>query len=212
LIGAVSDDLLHQGRVYSQSKRASSRNSSAQWSDPDEQSRFEMRPYIVNHISQENFPLYQTLRVRLFALSTIRLVIFALLMLFVATLPSVISVLLYPDFHIGGPGWGKDNVNRMILWGCVLAPLLETTVHQWACLRILEKFRVRALAGIFMSSLGFAVAHDYSVPYMLTAFLSGVILSTVFVVERKRNGSPFMTTLTVHALKNWIASAYLLLS
>ncbi|MDR5753862.1 MULTISPECIES: CPBP family intramembrane glutamic endopeptidase [unclassified Caballeronia] len=166
----------------------------------------------MEDISSVNLPLLQKLKMMLFALSTTRLIIFALLLLFVATLPSLALLLLNPDLQFGGPGWGADNVGRMILWGCVLAPLLETIVHQWACLRILEKLRVRASVAIVLSSLGFAAAHDYSVPYMLTAFFSGVVLSTVFVVERKKRGYPFLATLAVHALKNWIVSAHLLLA
>ncbi|WP_165847956.1 CPBP family intramembrane glutamic endopeptidase [Paraburkholderia lacunae] len=154
---------------------------------------------------------YSNLKVMLFGLPTVKLIPLALLLTYVATLPSVISVLVSPESPIGGPGWGKQDVFRMILFGCVLAPLLETAFHQWACLRILQKLRCRASVAILVSSAVFGLAHDYSIPYMATAFLGGVVLSTVFVIESKRNGHPFLATLTVHALRNWITTTYILL-
>ncbi|MGC2962606.1 CAAX prenyl protease-like protein [Paraburkholderia sp. GV068] len=104
----------------------------------------------------------QKLKAVLLELPTPLLIGLGLLLLFVATLPSVVSVLLYPDSQIGGPDWNKKQIWRVILWGCLLGPLLETAVHQWACLRVLEKFGVKAMLAIALSSFGFGVAHYYS--------------------------------------------------
>jgi membrane protease YdiL (CAAX protease family) len=148
----------------------------------------------------------------LFELSTSKLIALGLLMLFAATLPSAIAVALMPDYQLGGPDFSKQSPLRTIFLGCVIAPLLETLINQWACLRLLEKLRVNASVAILISSFVFAVLHYYSFAYMMTAFFSGVVLSTVFTIERCRRGHPFLATFATHAMKNWIASAFLLLT
>jgi uncharacterized protein len=165
----------------------------------------------MTRFSVANLYFYQRLKTMLFELSTAKLMSFGLLMLFVATLPSAIVAALIPDYQLGGPSFSKQSPLRTILLGCVIAPLLETLINQWACLRLLEKLRVNAFIAILISSLVFAVLHDYSFAYMVTAFFGGVVLSTVFTIERRRRGHPFLATLATHAMKNWIASAFLLL-
>ncbi|MFT4065172.1 hypothetical protein [Paraburkholderia sp.] len=44
---------------------------------------------------------------------------------------------------------------------------------------------------------------------MLT-MLVGVILATVFVIEDRRNGRPFIATVAVHVLRNGITTAVIL--
>jgi uncharacterized protein len=165
---------------------------------------------LMNRIYLANLSLYQKSKTMLCELSTAKLIALGLMLLFVANLPSAIAVALIPDYQLGWPGFNKQSPLRMILLGCVIAPLLETLINQWACLRLLEKLRVNASVAILISSLVFAVLHDYSFAYMATAFFAGVVLSTVFMIERRRRGHPFLATMATHALKNWIASAFLL--
>ncbi|MBC8637772.1 CPBP family intramembrane metalloprotease [Caballeronia sp. EK] len=135
--------------------------------------------------------LPRRLELRLIGLPRLRLIVLGLLMLFVATLPAAVALSFTPDYEVGGAGFSKQNIFRMIIWGCLLAPLLETAIHQWACLRLLERFRVAAPNAILVSSLVFGAAHYYSYLYVMTAFFCGVVLATVFMVERKKNGAPF---------------------
>lgn len=167
---------------------------------------------LMTRFSVDNLYLYQRLKSMLFELSTAKLMALGLLMLFAATLPSAIASALMPGYQLGGPGFSRQSPLRTILLGCVIAPLLETLINQWACLRLLEKFSVNASVAILISSFVFAVLHDYSFAYMVTAFFGGVVLSTVFTIERRRRGHPFLATLAIHAMKNWIASAFLLLT
>ncbi len=91
---------------------------------------------------------------------------------------------------------------------CVIAPLLETLVFQWAIIGGLRRFlRCRAGWAIVVSTVAFALAHaGYSAQYAVRAAAGGLVLTTVFVVEQEKRGAPFWVVASVHALNNLIAT------
>ena len=102
---------------------------------------------------------------------------------------------------------GKHHIVKTIVFGCIAAPLIETVVNQWGCIRLLRKLRCRTGVAMGVSALIFGLGHNYSGPYIFYATLVGAILATVFVVEDARKGHPFIATLAVHALRNGITAA-----
>ncbi|WP_233828588.1 CPBP family intramembrane glutamic endopeptidase [Paraburkholderia sp. ZP32-5] len=139
----------------------------------------------------------------LFELPTIKLIVLAWVSSYVVALPPV----LYANFvtstqSFGGPDMGKHAIVKMIVFGCIVAPLIETTINQWACLRLLKRFRCATGIAIGISALIFGLGHYYSAAYVVMATLIGAILATVFVIEDTRNGHPFIATLAVHVLRN----------
>jgi membrane protease YdiL (CAAX protease family) len=142
----------------------------------------------------------------LFALPTRKLIFLALLATYLGAIPNLAYLLFNPDVHVGGPHWGKHRIVSMILFACIIAPLAETAVNQWGCLRLLEKLKCRRDVAVVISAVLFGLAHDYSGPYIVLAFFAGLALASVFVVEDARSGRPFLATATVHALHNGIST------
>jgi uncharacterized protein len=144
----------------------------------------------------------------LIRLPTTKLIALALLGTYLAALPMVLCApFLTSGQSVGGPGFGKHDILRMVLMGCIAAPLIETALNQWGCLRLLKKLRCKTSIAISISALIFGLCHNYSAPYVIFGTLVGAILSTVFAIEDARKGHPFIATFAVHALRNGITAA-----
>ncbi len=141
-------------------------------------------------------------------LSTTKLVVFALMSTYLAVLPLFLYTPFAPPGQaLGGPDLGKHDILKMILLGCIAAPLIETAIIQWGCLRLLRKLHCKTGLAICISALIFGLGHAYSAPYVILGTLVGAILALVFVIEDGRKGYPFLATLAVHALRNGITAA-----
>jgi hypothetical protein len=135
----------------------------------------------------------------------------ALLLTYAAAAPVLLAALTMSDLQLGGPGFEKRGLGSMILFGCLIAPMLETAVNQWACIRLLNRFGCRTAIAIVISALLFGLGHSYSVVYILMTFTIGLVLAATFVIEDRRGGSPFLVTMTVHAMRNGITTLYYVL-
>jgi membrane protease YdiL (CAAX protease family) len=149
----------------------------------------------------------------LFELPTIKLIALAWVGSYVVALPPVLYAhFVTPTQSFGGPDMGKHAIVKMIVLGCIVAPLIETAINQWACLRLLKRLRCTTGIAIGISALIFGLGHYYSAAYVVMATLVGAILATVFVIEDTRNGHPFIATLAVHVLRNAVAMLLVLLA
>lgn len=45
---------------------------------------------------------------------TVKLILLALVLTYVATIPTIIYSIFHPEVKLGGPGWGKDDVVKML--------------------------------------------------------------------------------------------------
>jgi uncharacterized protein len=143
-------------------------------------------------------------------LPTIKLVPLALVFTYLATVPAIAVAILHPGTQLAGPDWGKHDLVKMIVLGCILAPLIETALMQWGCMRLLGKLRVKTRVAIVVSAALFGLSHSYNMSYVMTTFLVGVVLASVFAIEDARGGRPFLATLAVHALRNGMSAAFVL--
>jgi membrane protease YdiL (CAAX protease family) len=144
----------------------------------------------------------------LVGLSTPQLILTALALTYAGVVPAVLVTLALPGEAVGGPGFEKRGLVSMLLFGCVIAPLVETALHQWACLRLLSKLRCPVSAAIVVSALLFGLGHTYSIAYVAMTFWTGLVLAAVFVIEDRRAGRPFLATAAVHAMRNGITTLY----
>jgi hypothetical protein len=149
---------------------------------------------------------FQRLVKWLIELPTTRLIPLAFVSTYVVSIPTIAFAVLHPGMLPGGPGWGKNDLIKMIVLGCILAPLLETAVMQWACIRLLKKLRLPTGMAIVFSAAFFGLGHSYSILYICMMFFVGLVLASVFAIEDARAGHPFLATLAVHTLRNWVAA------
>ena len=137
----------------------------------------------------------------------------------VMTILSVVIVLPFlPILHaleeIGGPVGGPSLVEESLVFQFVvavlLAPLIETLIFQTAPILILRKYSsARPGLIVLVSSLWFAVLHDYDIAYIFYAFLVGLTLAYSYVMYLEKTASAFWVVTAIHALRNLL---YLILS
>ncbi|WP_158608994.1 CPBP family glutamic-type intramembrane protease [Paraburkholderia sp. RAU2J] len=139
-------------------------------------------------------------------LPTARLIPLAFVSTYVVSVPIITFAVFHPGTVPGGPGWGKNDPIKIIVLGGILAPLLETAVTQWACIRLLKKLRLPTGMAIVLSAAFFGLGHTYSTLYISMMFFVGLVLGSVFAIEDARAGHPFLATLAVHALRNWVTA------
>ncbi|MFM0529935.1 CPBP family intramembrane metalloprotease [Paraburkholderia strydomiana] len=109
---------------------------------------------------------------------------------------------------IGGPGLGSHGVVSALIVGCLIAPLAETALNQWACITLLRrKCGVGRWMAILLSSALFASMHFYSWKYVITTFPVGLVLGYVYVVERIRLRRAFWIVTMIHSSRNAISIA-----
>ena len=98
------------------------------------------------------------------------------------------------------------SILEEILLAIILAPLVETIIFQFLLLRLLQKYVKYIYIQIFLSALVFGLAHCYSISYVIKAFLSGVLYSTLFIIVEKRGKNGFLYVLISHTMYNIIIS------
>lgn len=137
----------------------------------------------------------------------------------VMTLLSVAIVLpflpiLYSLEAITGPTAGPSISDKPLIYqfvgGVLLAPVIETLIFQAAPILLLKKYSsLKPGAIILVSSLFFAVAHHYSISYVLFAFLVGVFLAYSYVLYLKKEASAFWVVTAIHSLRNLFAMVFI---
>ncbi len=86
---------------------------------------------------------------------------------------------------------------------CILAPIVETMVFQWAPIRAGKKWlRMPYLIAASCSALIFGVAHGLEGRLLAKAIFGGVVFAATFVIEARKDGRPIATTIVVHSLYN----------
>lgn len=143
-------------------------------------------------------------------LPSIPLAFLALVLSYTAAIPIIVIALVRPDISFDGPNLGSRGLVAMILLGCLIAPIIETAIFQWACIRLLDKFGFSTGYTIVISAVLFGSAHTYSPPYMVMTFVVGLVLGATFVIEDRRGGRPFLVTMAVHMMRNAVTAVYFL--
>jgi len=139
-------------------------------------------------------------------------VIVILLASYAIVLPYVALQALFPQLEVGqGPALMHSIglVGRLLI-GSLIAPVVETTLFQWAPIRLLRgKFLLPWPLVLLVSAALFALSHRYSIGYVLVAFLMGLVLAYCYAVRNGPGQRPFLLTCVVHGLRNAVASVYL---
>ena len=87
----------------------------------------------------------------------------------------------------------------------ILGPLIETYLVQYLFFKHLSG-RINQWLIVVLSAFVFALFHTYNVGYIFYAFFSGLILSTSYALRRRTN--PFVCTLLIHSVYNFLGFIY----
>jgi hypothetical protein len=89
----------------------------------------------------------------------------------------------------------------------LIGPFFETFVFQYLIIMGLLQiryFKSRIYIPIVISALCFSLTHDYSAYYIIYAFGAGLIFAIFFVVFMKRKEQPFLNTVILHSILNFL--------
>lgn len=84
----------------------------------------------------------------------------------------------------------------------IFGPLMETYLIQHLVIKYVYKWTGIYWIAVLTSALIFGAMHTYSVPYMISAFLSGIIYGTIYAVLAIRDKYPILYTALTHSLYN----------
>jgi membrane protease YdiL (CAAX protease family) len=99
-----------------------------------------------------------------------------------------------------------EGLLSLAIVGCLIAPLFETLVLQYAPIRIcqisLHWSRRRA---IFISALLFGVLHNYNIGYVVAMLGMGLVFAYAFTVFDKKGSNPVLWVTILHTARNVIS-------
>lgn len=107
----------------------------------------------------------------------------------------IIMLLVRLTGEIGGPS-ALYEINKYVslLFGTVIAPIIETLIFQFGIINLTRKSSyIREHIGlqIFISAAVFGIFHWYSVTYMFVGFLGGLILAYSYIIFEYKKLNPF---------------------
>lgn len=110
---------------------------------------------------------------------------------------------------VGGFEGGTEGFEgfKTFFSAMLIAPLFETFIFQYLIIMGVLKikfFRRRLYLPILISAFCFSLAHYYSLYYVFYAFGVGCVFAAFFVLFMKRKGLPFLNTLLLHSILNFL--------
>ncbi len=84
----------------------------------------------------------------------------------------------------------------------VFGPLVETFLFQHLVFLVLDYFKLPKKWIILISALLFAVTHDYSIIYIIHAFVGGLLFAYIYFICQIKYRSAFWVVFLLHALYN----------
>ncbi|WP_165799102.1 CPBP family glutamic-type intramembrane protease [Sphingobacterium corticibacter] len=102
----------------------------------------------------------------------------------------------------------EDNAKCVIFFITLLiAPFFETFIFQYLVFYFGRMFRQKKITTILLSTLFFALAHQYNLIYFFVTVVAGAYYAcTFFYIEKKSsNFTSFLFVSLLHALNNFIA-------
>ena len=104
------------------------------------------------------------------------------------------------------PFFKSISLFEVFLISVIFGPLIETFIYQFLIIEILSKFKVNTNIIIGISTIIFALSHNYNIIYILVIIFPGVLYASYYIylkVEKKH--SPFLMIFVLHALSNLVA-------
>lgn len=116
---------------------------------------------------------------------------------------ALFSLVLFPE-----PEYG-NKMHTYALWEQVLllliiAPLAETYIFQRLFLEGMVSLTGRKWLSVILIAILFGLAHSYSVPYMVKAFIAGLLYSCQYLLLKAKGYRAFWYTTGTHFTYNLV--------
>jgi len=135
--------------------------------------------------------------------------VFTLLLFLIERLTVKIIVFFSGTINMGSPKYLNLSFIDQLFWTVIMGPIAETVIFHFILIEILIFiFRQKAMKNFFVviiSAFFFGLSHYYSIEYIIITFVSGLVLSTAYILAKNRNMLPFVVVYFIHALFNLIS-------
>jgi membrane protease YdiL (CAAX protease family) len=107
----------------------------------------------------------------------------------------------------GDASFDEMGLFELIVLACILAPLIETFLFQFAPIEIVLHFNKKLkYIALVLSVLLFALMHYYSLSYMIFGAIMGTICALGYMISRDKKGKKhaYWIVVIMHAIWNTI--------
>ena len=145
---------------------------------------------------------------KMYNLSKAKFIVTIVIFNFIITFMFMPIRILYETYvgSIGGPSY--PNFKTLFISSIIIAPILETLISQMGIIKLFslsKKIKNNKLLLILISAIFFGLGHNYSILYIIFAFMAGILLAYSFVVYEDKENSGFWVTAIIHSLMNLVS-------
>ncbi len=97
----------------------------------------------------------------------------------------------------------KESLSEQLFVGCIIAPLIETLIFQYAVIRLLDKAGVHNFyLLLIIPAILFGLSHYYNWLYVVAMFGGGAIMNYLFLYCQANGYKAFWWVALLHCLYN----------
>jgi hypothetical protein len=97
----------------------------------------------------------------------------------------------------------KESVPEQLFVGCIIAPLIETLIFQYAAIRLLKRIGVHNFyLQLTIPAVLFGLSHYYNPLYIVAMFIGGLIMNYLFLYSTANGRKAFLWVALLHCLYN----------
>lgn len=87
----------------------------------------------------------------------------------------------------------------------IFAPVVETLLFQTLFFYIQQKLKIHTIIIVLLSAISFSAIHDYSVLYIINAFIVGAFFMYSYVLRAENRNNPFWSIAVAHFFMNFFS-------
>jgi uncharacterized protein len=119
---------------------------------------------------------------------------------------------LIGNLDMGSPFYFDIGLLEQFFLAVIFTPIVETIIFHFMLLELLlflfKNAKYKEYWVVLISAIPFSLSHFYSTHYIIYSFFAGIILSTAYLVARKKEMLPFAVVFIIHACYNLISFTY----
>lgn len=117
-------------------------------------------------------------------------------------LESLFSSFLNTFFQLNSSGLNFESKTELFIVVVVVAPLIETFIFQFLIFYLMSLLTKNKIAILLTSALLFGLSHSYSLLYILSGCMGGLLLGYAYLIFQVRKKYSFWTVSVIHSLNN----------
>ncbi|WP_133227976.1 CPBP family intramembrane glutamic endopeptidase [Mucilaginibacter psychrotolerans] len=97
----------------------------------------------------------------------------------------------------------KESVPEQLFLACIVAPLIETLIFQYAVIKLLKRIGIRNFYLLLtIPAVLFGLSHYYNPLYIMAMFIGGLIMNYLFLYCQANGYKAFWWVALLHCLYN----------